>query len=177
MFHPLPYFVMRPTAVEILEPQAGPTVSLAGNTYRTLLSGAQTGGAYAVIDMLVPPGGGPAPHAHAGVQENFFVIAGEVVVRSDTQTYPAGVGTFINIAKGGAVHNFRNESGAVAHLLCIVAPAGTEEMFAEAGQPVAPGTFLPPPRLEPADIARLQGIARRYGQEVFAPTYFDQPAR
>ncbi|MBF9141798.1 cupin domain-containing protein [Hymenobacter properus] len=168
---------MRPTSVEILEPQAGPTVSLAGNTYRTLLSGTQTGGAYAVIDMLVPPGGGPAPHAHAEVQENFFVIEGEVVVRSDTQTYTAGVGTFINIAKGGAVHNFKNESEAVAHLLCIVAPAGTEEMFAEAGQPVAPGTFLPPPRLEPADIARLQGIARRYGQEVFAPTYFDQPTR
>ncbi|MEJ7663753.1 MAG: hypothetical protein WKG07_31590 [Hymenobacter sp.] len=32
-----------------------------GDTYRVIASGEQTGGAYAVIDMLVPPGGGPAP--------------------------------------------------------------------------------------------------------------------
>ena len=162
---------MRPTAINVLEPQAGPAVSVAGNTYRTLLGGAQTGGAYALIDMLIPPGGGPAPHAHAAVQESFYVLAGEVVVRSETQVYTAQAGAFVDIPKGGAIHSFKNETATVAHLLCVVAPAGTEQMFAEVGQPVAPDAFLPPPVISPEELARLQGIARSYGQEVFPPNY------
>lgn len=30
----------------------------------------KTADAHAVIDMLVPPGGGPGPHAHKNIQEN-----------------------------------------------------------------------------------------------------------
>jgi hypothetical protein len=52
---------MRPTAIRTLDPQAGPSLSVVGDTYRIVTSGAQTGGAYAIIDMLVPPGGGPGP--------------------------------------------------------------------------------------------------------------------
>ena len=34
-------------------------ISVAGGTYTILVSGEQTGGRYSLIDMLVPPGGGP----------------------------------------------------------------------------------------------------------------------
>ncbi len=165
---------MRPTAIRTLDPQAGPSVSVVGDTYRVLASGAQTGGAYAIIDMLVPPQGGPGPHAHAEIQEAFYVVAGEVVVRSETQTYTARVGAFVDIPKGGAVHSFKNESDAVAHLLCVVVPAGLDQFFEEIGQPVAAGTFLPPTPPAPAELARLQAVAQRYGQELFPPNYLDQ---
>ena len=46
-------------------PDEGKTVSVVGDTYRILISGKDTGGASATIDMLIPPGGGPGPHAHA----------------------------------------------------------------------------------------------------------------
>src|SRR3984893_9444090 len=39
-------------------------ISVAGGTYTILVSGEQTGGRYSLIDMLVPPGGGPPPHRH-----------------------------------------------------------------------------------------------------------------
>ncbi len=156
-------------------PDAGPNVSVAGNTYRTVVSGKETGGAYAIISMMVPPGGGPAPHAHATMHEAYYVIAGEVVFRSETQTYTAKAGAVVDIPTGGAVHNFTNESGDVAHLLCVVVPAGLEEMFAEVGKPVEPGTFLPRPAPPgPEELARLQGLARKYGQEMFPPNYLDK---
>jgi len=41
--------------------QEGQIVSMVGDTYRILVTGKQTGNAFATIDMLVPPGGGPGP--------------------------------------------------------------------------------------------------------------------
>jgi quercetin dioxygenase-like cupin family protein len=165
---------MRPTSVRTLDPQDGPELSVMGDTYRIVASGAQTAGAYAIIDMLVPPGGGPGPHAHALIQETFYVIAGEVVVRSETQTYTARQGAVVEIPKGGAIHSFSNESDALAHLLCVVVPAGLDDFFAEIGQPVAAGQFLPKPDLSVEDLKKLQAIAARRGQEVFPPDYFTQ---
>ncbi|TDN35852.1 cupin domain-containing protein [Hymenobacter sp. UV11] len=162
---------MRPTSIRTLAAQAGPSLSVVGDTYRIVTSGEQTSGAYAIIDMLVPPGGGPGPHAHTDIQEAFYVIAGEVVVRSETQTYTARQGDFVDIPKGGAVHSFTNESDAVAHLLCVVVPAGLEKLFEEIGQPVAAGEFLPQQEPTPSQLQQMQAAAERHGQELFPPDY------
>jgi hypothetical protein len=45
-----------------------------GDTYRIVIGGEQTNGAYAFIDMLIPPKGGPGPHSHAAFQEAFYII-------------------------------------------------------------------------------------------------------
>ncbi len=165
---------MRPTAVQTIDPTDGQCLSVVGDTYRLLITGAQTGGTYAAIDMLIPPQGGPGPHAHAGFQESFYVLDGEIVVRSETQTYTARKGAFVNVPLGGPVHSFKNESGALAHLLCVVVPAGLEAFFQEIGVPVAAGAFLPPPALGPAEQQRLLEIAKKHGQELFPPDYLDR---
>lgn len=152
----------------------GQNLSVVGDTYRLLIGGEQTGGAYATIDMLIPPKGGPGPHAHAGFQESFYVVEGEIVVRTAAQTYTARQGSFVNIPRGGVAHSFKNESSTTAHLLCVVVPAGLEDFFREIGKPVAAGTFLPPPQLDEAAQQRLQEIAKKYGQEVFPLDYFDK---
>lgn len=162
---------MRPTSIRTLDPQAGPTISVVGDTYRIVVAGEQTNGAYAIIDMLVPPGGGPGPHAHSHIQESFYVVEGEVVVRSETQTYTAKKGAFVDIPQGGAVHSFTNESQAVAHLLCVVVPAGLEKFFQEIGQPVAAGQFLPQQAPNPEQLQHLMATAQRYGQELFPPDF------
>ncbi|MEH1934981.1 MAG: cupin domain-containing protein [Nostoc sp.] len=153
--------------------QDGQILSVVGDTYRLVITGEQTNGAYAVIDMLVPPQGGPGPHAHARFQEAFYVLEGEVEVKTKSQTYIARKGSFINIPLGGIVHCFKNKTDTIAHLLCVVVPAGLEDFFKEIGTPVPAGTFLPPPVMSPEDQQRLQGIAEKYGQKVFPPDYLD----
>ncbi len=149
----------------------GTSLSVVGDTYRVVISGEQTGRLYATIDMLIPPQGGPGPHAHAAIQEAFYVLEGEIVVKTKSRTYTAREGSFVNIPLGGMAHSFKNESDRTAHLLCIVMPAGMDRMFEEIGKPVAAGTFLPPPDMGPEDQERLRGIAEKYGQELFPPDY------
>lgn len=153
--------------------QDGQCVSVVGDTYRILITGKQTNGAFATIDMFIPPGGGPGPHAHADFHESFFIIDGEIEVKSETGTYTATKGSYVVIPKGGVVHCFKNKTDKIAHMLCMVAPAGLEEFFLEIGQPVASGSFLPPPHMDPESLKKLLAIAERYGQKVFPPDYLD----
>ena len=154
-------------------PEDGQCLSVVGDTYRVVVTGEQTGGAFATIDMLIPPNGGPGPHAHASFHESFYVLDGEVVVKTKAETYTARKGAFVNIPLGGVVHDFKNESDTVAHLLCVVVPAGLEKFFQEIGKPVAAGQFLPPPAMTPDDMKRLQAIAEKHGQQIFPPDYLD----
>jgi hypothetical protein len=48
-------------------------------------------------------------------------------------------------ARPGAPHAFTNAGDAPSRLLCLCAPAGQEEFFTLAGQPVATRTEAPPP--------------------------------
>src|ERR1700733_15195132 len=132
----------------ITGPHDGQSLSVVGDTYRILISGAETGGAFATIDMLIPPGGGPGPHAHPDFQESFFVVDGEIEVKSKAGTYTATKGSFVSIPKGGIIHCFKNKSNKLAHLLCTVVPAGLEDLFIEIGKPVPFGEFLPPPEMD-----------------------------
>jgi quercetin dioxygenase-like cupin family protein len=119
-------------------------LAVVGDTYTILLSGAQTAGRYALIDMLIPPGGGPPPHRH-DLEEMFHVLEGtlEVTLRGATTT--ASAGETVNVP-ANAPHNFTNASSEPARVLCLVAPAGLEEYFAEFGDRV-PSRTAPAPDL------------------------------
>ena len=152
-------------------PNDGDNLSVVGDTYRILASGEETGGTFAVIDMLIPPNGGPGPHSHAGFQESFYVIEGEIEVKSEVSTYTAVKGSFVTIPKGGIVHCFKNKTDQIAHILCIVVPSGLEAFFKEIGRPVAPGTFLAPPPMDEEAMKKILPIVEKYGQKLFPPDY------
>jgi len=54
-----------------------PHIALVGDTYTVLLSGDDTDGRYCLIDMFIPPGGGPGPHRH-DFEESFTILEGEI---------------------------------------------------------------------------------------------------
>ena len=54
-----------------------PHIGLVGNTYTILVAGKDTAGRYCLIDMHIPPGGGPPPHRH-DFEEMFSVLEGEI---------------------------------------------------------------------------------------------------
>jgi len=151
----------------------GKSLSVVGDTYRIAISGKQTGGAYAVIDMMVPPGGGPGPHSHTDIQELFYLVDGEIEFKTETGKYIAKKGSFVNIPKGGEVHAFKNTGTETAHMLCTVIPAGLDEFFSEIGTPVETGMFLPPPVLDQKELARLKAFAEKHGQKLYPPDYLD----
>ena len=158
----------------IVEATDGTALSVVGDSYRIVMSGKQTGGAYAVIDMLVPPGGGPGPHAHAGFQESFYVLDGEVEIKTEDATFTAEKGAFVDIPLGGLIHCFKNKTDKVAHLWCVVVPAGLDDFFVEIGKPGTLGTFVPPPPMNPEALKKLTAIAEKHGQQLFPPDYLDK---
>jgi quercetin dioxygenase-like cupin family protein len=141
-------------------------IFLAGGTYTILLSGAQTGGRYCLIDMLVPPGGGPPPHRH-DFEEMFTILEGEVDLNFRGQTQHADAGTTVNIP-ANAPHSFKNNSDKVARMLCMCAPAGQEEYFAAVGDTL-PSRTSPPPKLSEAERAergaKAKALAATYKTE------------
>ena len=147
-----------------------PHVGLVGDTYTVLLSGADTAGRFCLIDMHVPPGGGPPPHRH-DFEEAFTVLAGEIEVTFRGEVSVARAGETVNIP-ANAPHRFENVSAAPARLLCLCAPAGQEEFFLAVGLPVATRTTTPPP-LDEADRAALMAktleLAPRYRSELLLP--------
>ena len=146
-------------------------LAVVGDTYTVLLSGEQTAGRFAMLDMLIPPGGGPPPHRH-DFEECFRVLAGssEVQLR-DLPPMRLQAGDSVNIP-ANAPHAFRNTADEEARLLCTVAPAGLERFFAEFGDPV-PGRTSPAPKLSDAErrdrLERAAAKAPEYGIEMLAP--------
>ena len=158
------------TTVATLE---GDIVSVVGDTYRIIVGSEQTSGAYALVDMLIPPNGGPPPHSHAKFQEAFFIIDGQIEVITKERKYTATKGSHVNIPFNGPVHKFTNKTDKTIHMLCLITPAGMEKMFKEVGKPVAANTFLPPPHMTPEEQKQVQSIAEKYGQKLYPPEYLD----
>ena len=140
-----------------------PHIGLVGDTYTILLSGKDTAGHYCLIDMHIPPGGGPPPHRH-DFEETFTILEGEIEATFRGAKSVVKAGETLHIP-ANAPHQFQNTSGQPARLLCICSPAGQEEFFAEVGIPVATRT-TPPPKPDPATPANFKAKA-----EALAPKY------
>ena len=159
--------------ITTVDESEGQSLSVVGDAYRIIISGEQTQGSYAVIDMLVPPGGGPGPHSHAEIHESFYVVDGEIEFKTEIGKYTAKKGSFVNIPKGGEVHCFKNTSNTMAHLLCTVIPAGLDAFFLEIGKPIEAGTFLPPSHPGEEELKKLKEAAEKHGQKLYPPDYLD----
>jgi quercetin dioxygenase-like cupin family protein len=144
-----------------------PHVGVGTGTYTILLRGRDTGGRYTLIDMLVPPAGGPPPHRH-DFEELFTVLEGEIELTVRGETMRAGMGTSVNVP-ANAPHVFRNVGDRPARLLCLCTPPGQEDFFLETGEFVASRT-TPPSPLSPeeraARIARVRTLAPSYRSEI-----------
>ena len=157
--------VARPNADQNL-----PHLGVVGDTYTILLTGVDTGGHYCLIDMLVPPGGGPPPHRH-DFEEMFTVLEGEIEVTFRGIKSVLRAGETANIPSN-APHRFHNVSERAARLLCLCSPAGQEEFFMSVGIPLPTRTALSP-KLDTNAQEEFKGKARalaaKYRTELLPP--------
>lgn len=117
-------------------------IAVVGDTYTILLSGADTGGKYSLIDMAVPPCGGPGPHRHE-FEEMFHLIEGEIEVNFRGGKHVVSAGMTVNIP-ANAPHFFTNVEGKPARMLCMCTPAGQEDFFKAIGTSVESRTAAAP---------------------------------
>ena len=144
-----------------------PHIGLVGDTYTITVTGEQTGGRFCVVDMHVPPGGGPPPHRH-DFEETFILLEGEMEATFRGKKKTVRAGETVNIP-ANAPHQFHNASSAPVRMICVCSPAGQENFFVEVGVPVATRT-TPPPKLSAAEekafIAKVVGLAGKYRTEL-----------
>jgi len=144
-----------------------PHIGLVGDTYTITIDGDDTNDRFCVVDMHIPPGGGPPPHRH-DFEETLILLEGEVEATFRGKKYSLCAGDTVNIPSN-APHRFHNTSSVPARLLCICSPAGQEKFFAEVGVPVATRT-TPPPMLNAEQQAEFRqtitALAPKYRTEL-----------
>lgn len=128
-------------------------LGIVGDTDTVLLGDDDTAGRFCLIDMLVPPGGGPGSHRH-DVEEAFTVLEDKIALTFRRETSVLRAGETANIP-ANAPHALRTESRAPARFLCLCSPVGQEEFFAGFGQPVA-SRIEPPPPLDATAMEAFQ---------------------
>ena len=130
------------------------------------VTGDQTDGRYALMELLAPKGFASPLHIHRREDEFFLVLSGEVRVQHGEAVIEAVAGSVVYGPRDVA-HAFHVDS-AQARLLLFFGPAGVEGFFREGGKP-ARSLGLPPADEQFLDKQALKEIASRYDQEFVGP--------
>ena len=157
---------MTPTLIHHT-PGSGKTYSAVGDKYVVLATGEQTGGAYCLMEAIVPPGGGPPPHYHTREEEAFYVLEGEITITANSETIVGGPGTFVQVPRN-TPHAFHNASGREARMLIQCSPAGFDRFMAEFATEL-PSPDSPPIPPSPEEIGKLLKVAPAYGIVMLPP--------
>ena len=72
---------------------------------------------------IQPHRDGPGEHAHAGEDDSFYILEGELTFTVEGVDVVAGAGTFV-LVPPGVRHSFANRGDDVVRLVNVHAPAG-----------------------------------------------------
>ena len=127
----------------------------------------ETGGRYCLSTGSVPRWSGPPASIQTREDRGFFILEGELAFAAGNQKFALGEGSFLNVRRGTAL-SFINSSRAPASVLVLNAPGGFDRFQVEAGQRLeGPDALVPP--VTPADTARMDEAAPRYGIDLSPP--------
>jgi quercetin dioxygenase-like cupin family protein len=80
--------------------QTGPAYWGPGDQVTFLITGAETGGAFFMAEVLVRPGGGPPPHLHQREEESFHLLGGTLSIQVGGTTVHASPEDFVHLPRG-----------------------------------------------------------------------------
>lgn len=137
-------------------------------------SGRDTSGSLPVLEVTVPPGGGPPfLHRHE-YSETFLFQEGEFEISTVDADYALST---VKVAAGDTVsipsmawHNFKNVGATPGKFLAIHSPAVMEDFMREIGQPIDDPHDPPEPEGPPSEAEqhRMMEIIDKY-MEVLPP--------
>lgn len=148
-------------------PEGNLTLDVFGALVTFQVRSAETDGAYAVLETVVPPGRVKLQmHTHAS-PETFQVLDGEfefhAIRDGKTAVFRATSGDIVHIPPH-VPHGLRNVSKTASSIQTTIAPGSMEGYFLELGMPTA---NTQPTRPVPPDAKLLNEVGQRYGVEPF----------
>lgn len=155
---------MKTRAVTIRESDEGEQRWFCGGGLHTWkVTASESDGAFLMWESLEDAGKATPVHLHAGADETFYLLEGEVVLYLDGETRPVHTGGVAVIPRG-IPHAFRVISPQ-ARMLWVHTPGGAEAFYREASDPVVAGEQRPP-----VDFGRVKAAAQSTGgAEILGP--------
>lgn len=137
----------------VITPDSGDYVNFQGFGTRYVVSGEQTGGAFAVVEHdLVPRTLGAPMHTHAREDEISHVLAGRLGVQIGDEVLEAGPGDTV-VKPRGIPHAFWNPGDEPVRFLELITPPDFAQYFKD----IAPLLSTMPP-----DVEALGAVMARY---------------
>jgi quercetin dioxygenase-like cupin family protein len=136
--------------VELVRKDEGLAFADGADRGRILVSGANTGGRYSLMEYVVAPRPAAAAsdfgaHLHNEIEETFLVRSGELQFLLGEHVETLRAGDFIRVPPGTR-HGYANISGAPVELLVSFHPGGFEQLFVkyrtDGGDPAGGEGFL-----------------------------------
>jgi uncharacterized cupin superfamily protein len=131
------------------EPGEGDVLTLGGTTLRVLSTAIHSAGA-STFEFIAKPGWDTGSHVHTKIEEQFYIIDGEMELRAGDRVIVGRPGTFVT-APAGIPHAFANRGDVAARMLLVCTPPGHERYFAELAEILTRGGAP-----DPDEIARLR---------------------
>jgi quercetin dioxygenase-like cupin family protein len=128
----------------------GESLRVLGAGVRFLCTADRTDRKWSLMEVELPEGAGPPPHAHPW-DEAYYVVEGEVAFSLAGVEQRVRAGDFI-LAPGGTLHGFSGASPAPARMIIFDAPAHAESFFREVDREVK----------GPADRSKVPVIGKRH---------------
>ena len=125
------------------------------------LSGADTGGAYCLLDLSLAPGIGVPRHIHMREDETYYVLSGELKVDVGDRSFLLRPGDTL-LAPRNMPHHLKNTGRTQNHYLIVFSPAGFED-FLEATAVTAPEGATAPTEPPPVAVQNVMELAASYG--------------
>jgi quercetin dioxygenase-like cupin family protein len=135
------------------------------NLARIRLSGDETEGRLALLEMEAPRGHMPPLHVHHAEDETFVLLDGEVTLYVGSEVLHTTAGN-VSFAPRGVPHTFRVESES-ARWFVVATPSGFDRFVRTVGAPAADAVLPPEPVLP--DPERFAAICEEFDVELLGP--------
>lgn len=135
----------------------GEALRVMGAGVKFLCTADRTDRQWSLMEVELPEGAGPPPHAHPW-DEAYYVVAGEVAFSLSGAEQRVGAGDFV-YAPAGTLHGFSGASPSPARMIIFDAPAHAESFFREVDREVK----------GPADLPKVPVIGQRHQIAFQAP--------
>jgi mannose-6-phosphate isomerase-like protein (cupin superfamily) len=140
-----------------------------GVRMKILLSSADTGGIFSLVEGIMPPGGDGGLHIHLHENESMYLLEGQLEVTIGEEIFVLRPGESY-FAPRGIPQRLRNLGSVPARGLVIMSPSTFDEFIACAGVPILDDgvpTPTPPPTAE--QFQNLLALADKFGIRILEP--------